>query len=69
MAVSVVVIFFTLYYPKNGTIGLDSVQVWWGNVVSFNTADAAKSPFYALAKGEKFGYVTLLYWPSIPLLT
>jgi OPT family small oligopeptide transporter len=55
VAVSVVVIFFTLYYPKNGSIGLDSVQVWWGNSVSFNTADGNKSPLWTLAKGEKFG--------------
>ena len=68
VAVSVVVIFFTLYYPKNGTIGLDSVQVWWGNTVSFNTADANKAPLWALAKGQKFGYVVFLHRSHIALL-
>ena len=27
------VIFFTLQYLKNGAIGLDSIQKWWGNTV------------------------------------
>jgi hypothetical protein len=31
VAIGVVLIFFCLQYPKNGTIGSDNVQVWWGN--------------------------------------
>jgi len=31
VAVSVVLIFFCLQYPKNGTIGLNTIQTWWGN--------------------------------------
>ncbi|PPQ65048.1 hypothetical protein CVT26_015744 [Gymnopilus dilepis] len=31
VAVSAVLIFFILQYPKNGTIGIDNVQKWWGN--------------------------------------
>ena len=32
VAVSSLLIFFVLYYPRNGTIGLNSIQSWWGNV-------------------------------------
>lgn len=39
LAVGLVVIFFCLQYPKNGTIGLNTVQTWWGNVVYTNTDD------------------------------
>ncbi|KIP09442.1 hypothetical protein PHLGIDRAFT_34454 [Phlebiopsis gigantea 11061_1 CR5-6] len=55
VAVSVVVIFFCLQYPRNGSIGLTTVQSWWGNTVSFNTADARKTPLLTVADGEFFG--------------
>ena len=59
LAIGIIVIFFTVYYPKNGTIGLHSIQSWWGNTVSFNTADASKLPMRVLADGEIFGCVAL----------
>lgn len=31
VAVSAVLTFFILQYPKNGAIGLNTIQVWWGN--------------------------------------
>jgi hypothetical protein len=31
VAVSAVLIFFILQYPKDGTIGANTIQVWWGN--------------------------------------
>jgi len=31
VAIGVVLIFFCLQYPKNGAIGLNTVQAWWGN--------------------------------------
>ena len=31
VAVAAVLIFFILQYPKNGDIGIDTVQSWWGN--------------------------------------
>lgn len=31
VAVAAVIIFFCLQYPKNGQIGIDTIQVWWGN--------------------------------------
>ncbi|KAJ7915874.1 small oligopeptide transporter [Mycena leptocephala] len=33
LAVSILFIFFTLQFPKNGTIGLTTIQAWWGNTV------------------------------------
>jgi hypothetical protein len=49
------IIFFTLQYPKNGTIGLDSIQNWWGNTVYMKTADYTGVPFKSLPEGGKFG--------------
>jgi len=39
VAVSSVLIFFILQYPKNGNIGIDTIQAWWGNNVYANTLD------------------------------
>ena len=55
VAVSVVLIFFCLQYPQNGTIGLTTIQSWWGNTVSFNTADGNKLPLLTVPEGEFFG--------------
>ncbi|KAH9964014.1 small oligopeptide transporter [Russula compacta] len=54
-AISLIIIFFTLQYPKNGTIGLNSIQAWWGNVVYTNTADFTGVPFKTLPDGGTFG--------------
>ncbi|KAG7440074.1 OPT oligopeptide transporter [Guyanagaster necrorhizus] len=57
--VSIIVIFFCLQYPRNGTIGLDTIQSWWGNTVPFKGADYGPggigTPVKALAPGETFG--------------
>ncbi|KII91025.1 hypothetical protein PLICRDRAFT_28874 [Plicaturopsis crispa FD-325 SS-3] len=55
LAISIILIFFCLQYPKNGTIGLTNVQVWWGNTVWANTADALGTPMYTVADGSFFG--------------
>ncbi|EIN04185.1 OPT oligopeptide transporter [Punctularia strigosozonata HHB-11173 SS5] len=55
VAVATVLIFFILQYPKSGTIGLTTVQAWWGNTVSYNNADALGTPMRVLAEGETFG--------------
>ncbi|KAH8078033.1 OPT oligopeptide transporter [Cristinia sonorae] len=55
VAVSAVLIFFILQYPKNGAIGADTIQVWWGNTVSFENADSAGTPLIALEPGAHFG--------------
>ena len=34
VALGLLVIFFTVQYPKNGSIGLNTIQTWWGNTVS-----------------------------------
>lgn len=55
LAISILLIFFCLQYPRNGAIGENTIQVWWGNTVFNRTADAASSPYYALAPGATFG--------------
>ena len=57
LALSVIFIFFVLTYPKNGTIGADTVQSWWGNTVWLKTADAKGygTPFYPLPEKGYFG--------------
>ncbi|KAH8981414.1 small oligopeptide transporter [Lactarius akahatsu] len=57
-AVGLIVIFFTLQYPKNGTIALDTIQAWWGNVVYTNTGDWKGVADRPLAKGQAFGPAT-----------
>ena len=49
VAISAVLIFFILQYPQNGNIGINSVQVWWGNTVPFDNADALGTPMKTLA--------------------
>ena len=44
VAVSSLLIYFILQYPKKGTIGLDTIQTWWGNTVYANTLDAKGVP-------------------------
>ncbi|KAI0740140.1 OPT oligopeptide transporter [Earliella scabrosa] len=39
VAIGIIIIYFCLQYPKNGTIGAHTIQAWWGNTVATNTAD------------------------------
>ena len=55
VAVSIVLIFFCLQYPRNGTIVENNIATWWGNTVYANTLDAEATTFYKLAEGETFG--------------
>ncbi|PIL32526.1 transporter [Ganoderma sinense ZZ0214-1] len=59
VAISIILIYFALFYPDNGNIGLTNIQSWWGNVVSLNTADfgpeGAGTPLSALPPGQTFG--------------
>ncbi|KAJ6505537.1 OPT oligopeptide transporter [Mycena sanguinolenta] len=61
VAVCIIVIFFALQFPKNGTIGLTNIAIWWGNTVPFVGADygplGAGTPVQALAPGATFGSV------------
>ncbi|KAF8264675.1 OPT oligopeptide transporter protein-domain-containing protein [Lactarius quietus] len=53
--IGVAFIFFTLQYPRNGNIGLNSIQNWWGNTVYLNTADAKGTPLKIVSDGQTFG--------------
>ncbi|KAG6373666.1 OPT oligopeptide transporter [Boletus reticuloceps] len=55
LAFSVILIFFILQYPKNGTIGLTTVQSWWGNTVFLNTADGLGLPYKQVPASGTFG--------------
>ena len=54
-AIGLILIFFALQYPKNGTIGQNSVLTWWGNTVYTKTADYTGVPYKSIAEGEIFG--------------
>ncbi|KAI0296744.1 OPT oligopeptide transporter [Multifurca ochricompacta] len=54
-AIGLIVVFFALQYPKNGTIALNTIQSWWGNTVYINTDDTAGVPFKTIPKGQTFG--------------
>ncbi|RDB27278.1 Sexual differentiation process protein isp4 [Hypsizygus marmoreus] len=56
VAVSILLIFFALQFPKNGAIGATSLSTWWGNTIPFTGADANGIPIRPLVPGEKFGY-------------
>ncbi|KAJ3508146.1 hypothetical protein NLJ89_g5912 [Agrocybe chaxingu] len=55
VAIAAVLIFFMLQYPRNGTIGENTIQKWWGNTIYMNTADAAGTPLLTVAEGDFFG--------------
>jgi len=55
LAVSIILIYFCLEYPKNGTIGLNTVQSWWGNTVFRNTTDWRALPLLTVPEGSTFG--------------
>jgi len=58
-AVSVLVIFFCLQYPRNGTIGAYTINEWWGNTVFARGADygpgGGGTPVRPLEPGQTFG--------------
>jgi hypothetical protein len=54
-AISCIVIFFALQCPKNGAIGLNSIQNWWGNIVYTKTADYVGVPAKTVPEGGTFG--------------
>jgi len=58
VAISAVLIFFCLQYPRGGSIGANNIATWWGNTVYANTADGNKTPMISLADGQTFGPAT-----------
>lgn len=57
MAIATIIIFFALQFPKNGNIGLNTIQTWWGNSVYLNTVDANGTPLLPLPDKGYFGFV------------
>jgi hypothetical protein len=55
VAVSAILIFFILQYPKDGTIGATNVQVWWGNMIWTENADYLGTALNVLGPNEYFG--------------
>lgn len=55
VAVAIILIYFCLQYPQNGTIGQNTIQTWWGNTVFKNTADYNYTSYYRT--NGTFGYV------------
>ncbi|KAJ7768532.1 small oligopeptide transporter, partial [Mycena metata] len=54
-AVGVILVFFCLQYPLDGSIGHHSVLKWWGNTVFTHTLDWKNAPLRTLSRGETFG--------------
>ena len=55
VAIAVLIIYFTLQYPANGSIGENTIQSWWGNTVFKNTLDAKAASYYPTVN-VTFGY-------------
>ena len=55
LAIGQVFIFFVLEFPRNGGIGLSTIQAWWGNTVVGRTADAQQVPLWTVAPNSTFG--------------
>ncbi|KAI0251736.1 OPT oligopeptide transporter [Lactifluus subvellereus] len=54
-SISNLVLFFALQYPKNGAIGLNNIQTWWGNTVYTKTADYIGLSYKTIPEGGMFG--------------
>lgn len=50
----------SLEYPLNGTIGLNTIQSWWGNTVFTKTGDWNSVSLKTVAPGDTFGCVHFL---------
>lgn len=58
LAISTIVIFFCLNFPKDGTIGSTNIATWWGNNVFANTADWNATPLWTPPENGTFGPAT-----------
>ena len=61
VAISAILIFFCLQYPKDNTIGENTIAKWWGNTVSVNTADASSAALLPVPDIGFFGYVHFVH--------
>ncbi|KZV83488.1 small oligopeptide transporter [Exidia glandulosa HHB12029] len=55
VAFASIIIFFALQYPKDGTIGQDTIGQWWGNTVYLDTLDFKNAAFKRVPEGGHFG--------------
>lgn len=54
-AIGLILIYFCLQYPLNGSIGSNTIQQWWGNQVFMQTLDWQCTPLRQLQQGATFG--------------
>ena len=57
LACAIIIIFFCLQYPLNGTIGANTILTWWGNTVFTNTGDWNSVALKTVPDGQIFGLV------------
>ncbi|KAH7908750.1 OPT oligopeptide transporter [Hygrophoropsis aurantiaca] len=55
LAIGIVLVFFCLQYPRNGTIGANNIAKWWGNNVFLNTADGKEVSYLPIPESGTFG--------------
>lgn len=60
-AIGTLLVFFCLQFPKNNSIGADTVQKWWGNTVYTRTADWHNVTLRSVIPGHPFGCVPCPY--------
>ncbi|KAF8154812.1 small oligopeptide transporter [Crassisporium funariophilum] len=54
-AIGVILVFFCLQYPLDGSIGRNTIQQWWGNRVYKETLDWTGASLRKLSPGTTFG--------------
>jgi len=54
-AIGTLIVFFALQYPRNGNLGENTIQSWWGNTVYARTADQKTLPLRQVTAGGFFG--------------
>ncbi|TDL22377.1 small oligopeptide transporter [Rickenella mellea] len=59
VAIGVLIVYFALEFPRNGTIGQQTIGKWWGNSVHKKTADWVALPLKQVPPGNIFGSVTI----------
>ncbi|EMD35965.1 hypothetical protein CERSUDRAFT_115910 [Gelatoporia subvermispora B] len=55
LAIGILLVFFCLQYPRNGTIGANNVLKWWGNTAPFDNADGRSQALWAPPPNSTFG--------------
>ncbi|KAF8811268.1 small oligopeptide transporter [Phlegmacium glaucopus] len=61
-AIGFILIYFCLQYPMNGSIGLHTIQSWWGNQVFMETLDWNNTALRQLDPGATFGCDSLSFF-------